>query len=210
LPIWIDELGPDNISTWRKDFTSADARDVINAVGAWIYVFRRPVSQDELGHVKDAMKTVQKAIEKASGFSWDGTCLAVATKPAATPSLEKSVEDWERLCQDHGFEYVDVEAKGKNEFGEMLGVPRIREALEATDWTSEPDLLDLGDFGDDDDEDLFGGFAGEEREMGLELLGVKGAIAKAETGDAEDDPAHQDEQVEELTRMMTKMQAIKG
>ena len=33
-----------------------------------------------------------------------------------TPFLAMSSETWEDICQDHGFEWVDSEAKGRNEF----------------------------------------------------------------------------------------------
>ena len=36
---------------------------------------------------------------------------------STTPYLEKSFEEWEELCMEFGFEYVDAEAKGRNDFG---------------------------------------------------------------------------------------------
>jgi hypothetical protein len=33
-----------------------------------------------------------------------------------TPYLEKSFDEWEELCQDLGFEFVDFESKGRNEY----------------------------------------------------------------------------------------------
>ena len=33
-----------------------------------------------------------------------------------TPFLEMGADAWEDVCQDYGFEWVDFEAKGRNEF----------------------------------------------------------------------------------------------
>jgi hypothetical protein len=63
------------------------------------------------------MKAISKVIENACGHSWDGTCLAVAMPQGVTPHLEKDFEEWEEACRGHGFEYIDSEVKGKNEFG---------------------------------------------------------------------------------------------
>jgi hypothetical protein len=49
-------------------------------------------------------------------LSWEGVCLAVGMKQSATPYLEKSHEEWEDVCQEYGFEFVDFEAKGRNEY----------------------------------------------------------------------------------------------
>ena len=179
LPIWMDEVA--DADAWRTEFASPEAKEVVGALGAWIYCFRKPIDEQGYEEVKMMLKAIAKVIENACGYSWDGTCLAVATPQGITPHLEKEFEEWEESCRDHGFEYIDSEAKGRNEFGEAVGIARIREALETTDWTGDDDLdeLDaLGDeLGDEDGLQFSDSFAAEEAEMGLELLGLKSAIA---------------------------------
>lgn len=119
------------------------------------------------------MQAIADAIERACGFSGDQTCLAVAMPQSTTPYLDLPSE-WEDICTDTGFEYVDFDKTGKNEFGEKVGVHRIREALEACEWDSA-EGLDLGE-DEDGDEEAFGGFAAEEAEMNMELFGMKGAL----------------------------------
>jgi hypothetical protein len=46
LGIWIDEL-PD-VGAWGEEFKKEEAREVVTAVGAWIFCFRKPVRQSEL------------------------------------------------------------------------------------------------------------------------------------------------------------------
>jgi hypothetical protein len=107
---------------------------------------------------------------------------------------------------EYGFEYVDSEAKGKNEFGEEMGVRRVEDALKANEWEGG----DMDGFGLDDEDDEFGEFGdgggldAEEREMGQELFGMKNAIHGLDEDDGEE------REVEELESLMRRMVAIKG
>jgi hypothetical protein len=155
------------------------------------------------------MQAIADVIERACGFSGDQVCLAVAMPQSTTPYLDMPSEEWEDICTETGFEYVDFEKTGKNEFGEKVGVQRVRESLEACEWDSA-EGLDLGD-DEDGDEEGFGGFAAEEAEMNMELFGMKGALHGFGDED-EEQPTAEDEakEVEELEVMMRKMIAIKG
>ncbi|KAF2825846.1 hypothetical protein CC86DRAFT_382835 [Ophiobolus disseminans] len=206
LPIWVDEIT--DIAEWRTAFTASEAREVIVVLGAWIYCFRKPVTTADLSVIKDTMQAIADAIERACGFSGDQVCLAVAMPQSTTPYLDMPSEEWEGLCTDSGFEYVDFEKTGKNEFGEPTGVHRIREALEAGEWESAEGL----DFGSDDDgdEEGFGGFAAEEAEMNMELFGMKDALHGFGDKEGGEQTAEEEaKEVEELEVMMRKMIAIK-
>lgn len=129
-----------------------------------------------------------------------------------TPHLQLDDEEWEEFCRELGFEYVDATTKGKNEFGEPTGIDRVKEALETTEWDGADDefgdIIGEGDLGDvaEDSEGEWGAFSVEEAEMNMELLGMKTAVNGGDAGDEEDEAL----QVEELERMMGKLQAIKG
>jgi hypothetical protein len=168
-------------------------------LGAWIFCFRKPVKEADLDAIRASLQGIADVIERACGYSSDAVCLAVATSQSMTPHLDKSSEEWEELCMKYGFEYVDSEAKGKNEFGEEMGVNRIEDALKANDWEGG----DGDDFGFEDEE--FGeGLDAEEAEMGMELFGMKAAVNGIEEEEKEE------AQVEELEGMMRRMVAIKG
>lgn len=147
------------------------------------------------------MAAIKDVLEKADSYRGDAVCLAVAMPQSMTPNLEMGGEEWEELCMEYGFEFVDSEAKGKNEFGEEMGIKRVEEALKANEWEGDDAGLDF------DGEDEFGEFGegldAEEFEMGKELFGMKAAVHGAGDEDAE-------AQVEELESMMRKMAAIKG
>jgi len=85
-------------------------------LGAFIVCFRKPVTEEELGSVKELLENVAEVVKEGCGYGWDGVCLAVAMPQSRTPYLEKGFEEWEEICQEWGFEFVDFEGKGRNEF----------------------------------------------------------------------------------------------
>ncbi|KAF2087987.1 hypothetical protein K490DRAFT_65267 [Saccharata proteae CBS 121410] len=212
LPIWIDEI-PD-VEQWRAEFVKPEAKEVVNVLGAWIYCFRKPVTESQLGTVKATMRAIAQVVERAWGFSWEGVCLAVAMPQGMTPHLQKTFDEWEDMCREYGFEYIDSEATGRNDFGEPVGIARIKESLETNEWAGEDGggIDGLDEWDEDDVENFHETFAAEEAEMGIEMMGLKTAInggddAKDALG--QDEEADEAAQVEELERTMSKMHAIK-
>ncbi|KAF2635272.1 hypothetical protein P280DRAFT_198417 [Massarina eburnea CBS 473.64] len=208
LPIWLDEIP--NISEWRTEFTKPEAREVVSVLGAWIFCFRKPVTSAHLDTIKETLRAIADVIEKACGYGGDQVCLAVAMPQSTTPYLEKSAEEWDELCMEYGFEFVDVEAKGKNEFGEEMGIKRVEDALKAHEWDGEE-----GDEGFEflGDEEFGEGLDAEEREMGNEMFGLKMAV-NGVGGDGEGEGEGEaeeggEDQVEELEKLMRKMVAVK-
>lgn len=196
LPIWIDEIA--DVSEWRAEFTKPEAREVVSVLGAWVFCFKKPVTDAEFDVVRASLQAIADVIERACGFGGDHVCLAVAMPQSTTPYLDKSAEEWDEVCMEYGFEFVDSEARGRNEFGEEVGIKRVEEALKAQEWDGgdgvEAEFEDEEEFGE--------GFDAEEREMGMELFGMKNAIHGLE----DDEEA----QVEELENLMRRMVAIKG
>ncbi|KAI9667487.1 MAG: hypothetical protein M1821_000303 [Bathelium mastoideum] len=208
LPIWIDEIR--NVSEWRTDFMGEEAKQVVHVVGAWIYCFRKPVTQPDLDIIKSTLQAISDVRDHGTEYDWDGVCLAVAMPQFTTPHLGLPFEEWEDMCRDSGFEFIDAEAQGRNEFGEQVGIARVRDALEANDWTGEGSV-DLDEFeGPLDSPTGDGrGFNMEGQEMSFEFAALKSALAgdasrsEAEGGEADS------EQVDELDRMMVHLQAAR-
>lgn len=90
----------------------------------------------------------------------------------------------------------------------------MREALETNEWSLDEtsQLEEMGFLGDhkDNESDFLHSFATEEAEMGMELAGMKTAILKDERSSSPTKSDEMDQQVEELGRMMSSLQAIKG
>lgn len=218
IPIWVDEIvDPEE---WSTAYASKDAKEVRQVLGSIIYTFRRPTSDDEVDKVfKEDLRGLEKVV-KACGYTWDGVCLAVAMPHAIQPQIQKAQEDWEDIALERGFEFVDFEAKGRNEFGEPTGMERLREALEANDW-SGAGSLGLGELDDDELDELAGddsvdkdgnvntGLKLEANEMEREMFGLRQAILEA---GIKDDYLDDDEEikVEELQAAIQRLQGIKG
>ncbi|CAF9926962.1 MAG: hypothetical protein ALECFALPRED_003590 [Alectoria fallacina] len=130
------------------------------------------------------------------------------------PSLEVGNEEWDNLCMDCGsWEWIDGELDGKmdlngegkkerNEFGERIGLERLKEALEACEWEgAEVDTIS-------DNLGLEDGFGAEAAEVERELMGLNMAVKGAEESDEGGDEGG-DEGVEELENLTLKLQAIK-
>ena len=81
-----------------------------------------------------------------------------------------------------------------------MGIPRLKEALEAQEWEGENanDVPEDLDFGSED------GFGAEAAQMEREMMGLKTAVHEGGSEDGGDDG------VEELESMMLKVQAIKN
>lgn len=173
-------------------------------MGAWILCFKDAA----LGEM--AMRSIQAVVEThTESYASEGVMLAVDMEGGREEELEDG-------CIKYGFEYVDYTATGKNEFGEKVGVERIREALEANEWEDqggEEDDLDL----DLENLDLEGGegLGRDEAEMTAELFGMKAALNGGEqdfdpdVDDVVPNEQSQANQVDDLERIMGRLLAVK-
>ncbi|TVY82508.1 Increased recombination centers protein [Lachnellula suecica] len=213
IPIWLDEIS--DAKTWSAEFLAPEAKEVLTALGAFIVCFRKPLDESSLKKIESLLQNLAEVVKEGCGYSWDGVCLAVAMPQSTTPFLEKSFEDWEELCQDFGFEFVDFENKGRNEFSEPMGIERLKEALETNDWEGGDDLeaaIDFDDIDEKDDDDVASvGFGIDPAEMADEMAGMKRAIygGGLDENDGEDVDDEDDDEVEKLQAMMLKMQAVR-
>lgn len=210
-----------DIEEWKTEFLKDEAKEVIDAVGAWIYCFEAQQDETISAEVESAMQAIQEVVEKHGTFGSEVVFLAVAKPKGKTTGLEQKSQEQDDKCMDYRFEYIQYDATGRNEFGERVGFERLKEALEANEWTAigdEDDELDLEDLDFDIDDEDFGGFGREEAEMTAELFGMKAALNREDDED-EFDPAAEDfinpssptqaDQVDDLNRMMGKLMAVK-
>lgn len=107
-------------SLWSAEFLAPEAREVLQSLGAFIVCFKKPVNQAGLEEVKDLLKCMSQVIKQSSSLVWGGICLAVAMPQTLMPHLEKDFEDWQDLCQESGFEFIDFGMKGRNQYSGMI------------------------------------------------------------------------------------------
>nr|OQO30243.1 hypothetical protein B0A51_01791 [Rachicladosporium sp. CCFEE 5018] len=219
VPIWIDEIA--DIDEWQTEFLRPEAKQVVQAVGAWVYCFGHAVDGDSRETAEKTMKVVQAVVNEHSGFGQSGVMLAVgmtSNEGSMTEDQRASLDD---ACMDYGFELVDYGAKGINEFGEKQGFERLKEALETNDWSGtggdEDEELDFGEEPDDDSIGSLDILGKNEAEFTAELFGLKTSLLASDSvsstdGDAPDvDHVVQDQaaEVDDLDFMMGKLLAVR-
>ncbi|KAI4279316.1 MAG: hypothetical protein LQ337_000347 [Flavoplaca oasis] len=228
IPIWNDNIAahPATLDDWQNEWSAPEAGEVVKSIGAWVVVVRKPASKKpdggeaggSLDNIRNTLSAIHKVITHHQGISSDRyttvdnepLLLLIGMPQPLRPLLDMSNEQWEDLGLDcGGWQWIDSEAKGKNEFGENVGLERLKEALEANEWDG------AGGLGADDldlEEEL-GLREHEDTEDDIELerdgvVGLHKAILEGHASEEEDTEG--DAQVEELESMMLKMQAIKG
>jgi hypothetical protein len=225
VPIWIDEI--QDVQAWKEEFLKEEAEEVVNAVGAWVYCFSAPRSDGEDGQkeadkAEEVMRCIREVVKRHDGGEGVSIAVAVHGKSGRIEETKMDAEDWDDRCIEHGFEFVDYAAKGKNEYGEKVGFERLKEALEANEWDDDggqdgDDLLGLDDL--ELDGDLDGsGLGREEAEMTAELFGMKAALNGEDDFDQDEEimptldstsTATQANQVDDLDRLLGKLLAVK-
>ncbi|KAI6245871.1 hypothetical protein HI914_05979 [Erysiphe necator] len=212
IPIWLDEIT--SPSLWSTEFLAPEAREVLNSLGALIVCFKKPVDKADFKEVENLLKSVGQVVKQGSGLVWGGVCLAVAMPQTVIPHLEKSYEDWEDLCQEFGFEFIDFEMKGRNQYSELMGLDRLKEALQSNDWENN---YELGDY-DNDIEELdefdvgdFSGFKIEAAQVGKEMQEMRIGICQNQgsTEMKSEASSNYEEEVEKLEAIVSKINLIR-
>ncbi|KAG7134843.1 hypothetical protein HYQ45_007200 [Verticillium longisporum] len=232
VPVWLDlvaDATADADDDWAATFLAPEAREVLDALGGVVVVL--PVARG-VAAARGLVEQVGRVVrEGLGGWGWDGVGLAVGVGAGAGAGGGRTEEEeqgeWEDLCGAAGLEFVRVrgveEDKGKNEFGEKMGVHRVLEALEANDW-------DQGDIPSDLEDELGGLEDGKDDPESLDFgvdradfEGLRQAIWGLDTdpraegdGDAEargsgsqDEPLDEAAEVEKLESAMRKLQAVR-
>jgi len=209
VPIWVDTIPSTSEATkkdgeeepistlesWSDVYLSPEASEVLSVLGGIILTFRTSPTA--------TLAALHKITAKI-GHNWDGVLLAVSMAPLPAEEME----ELESACLRIGFELVDFangSKGGRNEYGEVMGMERVKEALEANDWMGGSDWVPS-----DEDEEGEGGDGvkaiGDEMER--EMFGLHKAIFAGEDGDGEEEG--EEMQVEKLEAVMTKLTMLKG
>ncbi|KAF4451490.1 Increased recombination centers protein 6 [Fusarium austroafricanum] len=145
VPIWLDLIA--SPSEWSDSFLSPEAVEVLAVLGGVVVVFTAgPTSTSKDHPAKELVQHIGKVIKEGlGGWEWDGVGLAIGV------GGDGNEEEWDEICAEAGLEFVSVDGKGdtgRNEFGEKTGVARVKQALEANDWSQIEALPSDSEFGD--------------------------------------------------------------
>ncbi|KAI9894322.1 MAG: hypothetical protein M1814_003078 [Vezdaea aestivalis] len=212
IPVWIDEI--QDVDEWKNAFSGPEAVEVWEAIGAVVFVFKKPLSLEQFAKLKSTLRAIQDCVELAGGLNlggWDGVSLAVAMPQSTTPAYDVDAMEWEAVCSELGFEYIDITFKGDKRAREPSGLERIKEAIEAHDWAQPQSGLDSSDEGGDDED---GGFRLEAMELANDLQVLREAAENElppwEQGrSAKEAATGEADSVEEMESMMQKLLAAR-
>ncbi|KAH6693174.1 alpha and gamma adaptin binding protein p34-domain-containing protein [Verticillium dahliae] len=233
VPVWLDLVADADGAEdedWAASFLAPEAREVLDALGGIVVVL--PVTRG-VAAARGLVEQVGRVVrEGLGGWGWDGVGLAVGVGAGGGEAEGEAEQgEWEDLCGAAGLEFVRVrgveEDKGKNEFGEKMGVHRVLEALEANDWDQGDIPSDLeDDFGSledgrDDPESLdFGVDRADFEGLRQAIWGLdtepradgdvdSNGDGEARGSGAQDEPLDEATEVEKLESMMRKLQAVR-
>ncbi|OJJ44082.1 hypothetical protein ASPZODRAFT_135539 [Penicilliopsis zonata CBS 506.65] len=226
VPVWVDEIPLEKAAqqTWTHEFSGSEARIVRDAIGAVAVCVQNHdgASVEGVKPLLKAVGEVKSVIETERGMGEVPGLLVLVGKVTAPigEESENEPEDftsawWEDQLCELGlmeFEVVVWDPKGKdcdkrNVFGEYEGMRRVREVLETHEWEGDQHH-------DDDLEKTLLGLDGEQQgfelevdELEREMLGLRFAMGREESGDGQDD----DEEIkaESLEALMVRMKAIR-
>ncbi|EDK46214.1 hypothetical protein LELG_04395 [Lodderomyces elongisporus NRRL YB-4239] len=114
---------------WSKlfgDDSMSELRTVLNGV-----IFTINATLDGLEYIEQALDILD--ILRAQ-LNDDSFCVVVASVPCGAQPLNQKMEEIEDLVMSHAIEFINLQATGKNEFGEKQGKERVREVMESHDW----------------------------------------------------------------------------
>lgn len=207
VPIWIDEIA--DLGRWRDDFLQSEAKEVVDALGAWAFVFRQPLDTAGIALAERTVEAIQGIIYTHCGHAWDGVCLAIGMPNSLSGDTILTPDDLYDMFAGHGFEYVDSAETGRNEFGEMRGLGRVQEALEANEWREITDDLPSDGLEEDLEYDraLLGGSQLSWEEVQARFAGVD---APQDSEDSRVGTSEDEEQVNYLEEIVSRLRATKG
>ncbi|KAL8930634.1 MAG: hypothetical protein Q9208_000505 [Pyrenodesmia sp. 3 TL-2023] len=228
IPLWHDTIP--SLPSWENEWLAPEAKEVIQSIGAWVVVVEKPPAaapgdaNASLESIRTTLTTLHRVLshhQQSSSYAStsieEPLLLAIGMPQPLRPLLAMSNDEWEDLCREcGGWEWIDNEATGKNEFGEKVGLERLQETLEANEWEE-----DGGEDLDAEDDDVkhfeaelglrddSEGAAPAGMELGNDFEGMHEAILGQDEEGGDDGCSEGDIQVDELESMMLKMQAIK-
>jgi Alpha and gamma adaptin binding protein p34 len=180
----------------------------------------QPVNLDVAEKTK-VLKRLEKLAEKFEDkchemgvFGWDFVWWdGVADAVASVPKIEVRDETEGGSVKDSSKPI----ATGRNEFGEKLGMERVREVLEGVDWSIAPSLTANADDDVKDDEehefDVFGGekYKGLDAELQQEMMGLKLSMMDGEDAKGSGNVGQdgEDISIDQMSALMERVVAIR-
>lgn len=124
------------LEKWFNEFKSeefGELREVLDGL-----VFTVNMKADSLEFIEKALETVSE-IRTSLGdeeSQWDGFISIIGSTTQGELVDDDTVEEIEDLVITHGFEFINLNTQGINEFKEKQGKDRVVELIESHEWTN--------------------------------------------------------------------------
>lgn len=125
-----------DLEKWFNEFKSeefGELREVLDGL-----VFTVNMKADSLEFIEKALETVSE-IRTSLGdeeSQWDGFISIIGSTTQGELVDDDTVEEIEDLVITHGFEFINLNTQGINEFKEKQGKDRVVELIESHEWTN--------------------------------------------------------------------------
>lgn len=125
-----------DLEKWFNEFKSeefGELREVLDGL-----VFTVNMKADSLEFIEKALETVSE-IRTSLGdeeSQWDGLISIIGSTTQGELVDDDTVEEIEDLVITHGFEFINLNTQGINEFKEKQGKDRVVELIESHEWTN--------------------------------------------------------------------------
>lgn len=163
VDIWVEEFDEGGVDDLCTSYCSQEAAEVRASLGVLVLTFRKNQPEELITRLLEAIKAVGDLCPSDTRLLAVGSVGTIGGN-SVDAQRESSRADtaWDDLCIDEGFEYIDLDASGKNSFGEKVGIDRLKETVETCDWSDT--TIDPGE------EELLADLMAEDASLNKHLL----------------------------------------
>lgn len=124
------------LEKWFNEFKSdeyGELREVLDGL-----VFTVNMKTDSLEFIENALETVSeiRTSLEDDGSEWDGFISIIGSTTQGELVDDDTVEEIEDLVITQGFEFINLNTQGINEFKEKRGKDRVVELIQSHEWTN--------------------------------------------------------------------------
>lgn len=120
----------EHLEKWQSEFASEEFAELREALDGAIFTFN--MESTEPDQLQKSLQVFSK-VKDVLGENWEGFCVVAGTSDH--PVDELKVEALEDEVLLFGFEFVNFNESGTNEYRDTLGKDRLREVLDTHEWS---------------------------------------------------------------------------
>ncbi|KAI5955201.1 IRC6 [Candida jiufengensis] len=129
-PIFSEDDKINALKKWCNEFFSPEMESLVESLDGIIFTIN--IKDDSLEYADELLNVVHRVKTLSNE---DNLLAVVATTPKGSNGWDKRYfDEIEDIFIEHGFEFIDFDKQGKNEYKESQGKDRIVELIECHEW----------------------------------------------------------------------------